>query len=288
MRPFALIADASTAGAEERARLAGVLDRLAGDDLIPLVTCHRVEAYSLSMLEVSGMQSLHGIEAVRRLLRVATGLESAVVGENEVLHQVRFALRSARDRGHVDGRLVRLFEVASAAGRAARAGRALAGAGLAARAVDWLASRASIDGGTVIVAGAGRMGAELGHRVRAAGASVLVASRDRARAQRLARALGGTSATLPEAAERARQASGLAIALAGPWQELELPLPPIADISAPSALPPRVRARMDGQVLTIDDLFHRELAPPTAYMQAAAAIVETHAAEYQRWLDSHP
>jgi glutamyl-tRNA reductase len=288
MRPFAAVADASTADADERARLASVLEGLAGDQLVPLVTCHRVEAYSLAPLEVLGLQPLHGGDAVRRLLRVAAGLESAVVGEDEVLHQVREALKNARSRGRVDGRLIRLFEVASAAGRAARAGRAVAGAGLAARAVDWLASRASIHSGTVIVAGAGRMGAELGRHVRAAGASLMVASRDRARAQRLARALGGSAATLPEAAEHARQAAGLAIALAGPWPELELPLPPVADISAPSAVPAHVRGRLNGHLLTIDDLFQQAAAPPAGYMRAAEAIVETRAAEYERWLDSRP
>ncbi len=287
MRPWALVADASTADAEERARLAGILGEHAADSVIPLVTCHRVEAYSLADLTIPGMEQLHGIDAVRRLLRVAAGLESAVVGENEVLHQVRVALKTARSRGPIDGRLVHLFEVATAAGRAARAGRADAGAGLAARAVEWLGARAPIEGGSVIVAGAGRMGAELGRHFRTAGASVMVASRDRGRAQRLARALGGDAATLTEAAAHATHAAAVAIALAGPWLELKGPLPPVADISAPSALPTHVRAEMNGAVLTIDDLFRPDATPPVGYIQAAEAIVEAHAAEYLRWLNAH-
>jgi glutamyl-tRNA reductase len=288
MTLYAVVADASTVDADERTRLTGVVDRLAGDGLIPLVTCHRVEAYSLAEIDVPGMRPLRGITAVRRLLNVATGLESAVIGEDEVLHQVRQALQIARARGTVDGRLARLFEVATAAGRAARAGRADAGAGLAALAVDWLASRASIRGESVIVAGAGRMGAELGRQVRAAGAYVTVASRDRGRAERLAHKLGGNAATLPEAAEHAGQAAAVAIALAGPWLELRGPLPPVADISAPSAVPTDVRAELNGAVLTIDDLFRRDAAPPVGYIQGARAIVEARAFEYQRWLDSRP
>ena len=288
MSLFAVVADASTADTVERARLKGVVEELAGGDLIPMVTCHRVEAYSLTELAVPGMKQLHGIQAVRRLLSVAAGLESAVVGEDEVLHQVRVALQSARDRGPIDGRLVRLFEVATAAGRAARSGRTHAGAGLAAQAIEWLAARAPIKGGTVIVAGAGRMGAELGHQVRGAGAQVTIASRDRGRAERLAHKLGGTAATLPEAAESAGQAAAVAIALAGPWLELRCPLPPVADISAPSALPTNVRAQLNGAVLTIDDLFKRHSAPPLGYIQAAEAIVQARASEYQRWLDSRP
>jgi glutamyl-tRNA reductase len=288
MTLFAVIADASTADAEERARLTRIVEKLACVDVIPLVTCHRVEAYSLSEISVPGMKQLHGVKAVRRLLGVAAGLESAVVGEDEVLHQVRVALQRARNRGTVDGRLVRLFEVATAAGRASRSGRAAAGAGLAARAVEWLASRASISGGTVIVAGAGRMGAELAHQVRRAGARLTIASRDRGRAERLARKLGGDATTLVEAAEYARQAAAVAIALAGPWPELRAPLPPVADISSPSAVPTYVRAHLNSALLTIDDLFKRDSAPPVGYIQAAEAIVETRASEYQRWLDSHP
>jgi len=288
MSLFAVVADASTADAEERMRLSSILDELAGSDVIPLVTCHRVEAYSLSEIDVPGMRQLRGLAAVRRLLNVATGLESAVVGEDEVLHQVRQALQSGRARGHIDGRLVRLFEVATAAGRSARAGRADAGAGIAARAIAWLASRASIRGESVIVAGAGRMGAELGRQVRAAGAKLTIASRDRGRAERLAHKLGGRATTLPEAAEHAGQAAALAIALAGPWLELRGPLPPVADISAPSAVPTNVRAQLNGAVLTIDDLFRRDSAPPVAYIQAAMAIVEARASEYQRWLESRP
>lgn len=140
----------------------------------------------------------------------------------------------------------------------------------------------------MIVAGAGRMGAELARQVRVAGAHVTIASRDRGRAERLADKLGGSAATLPEAAEHAGQAAGVAIALAGPWLELRGPLPPVADISAPSAVPSNVRAQLNGAVLTIDDLFRRDSAPPVGYIQAAMAIVETRASEYQRWLESRP
>jgi hypothetical protein len=47
-----------------------------------------------------------------------------------------------------------------------------------------------------------------------------------------------------------------------------------------------VRAQLNSAVLTIDDLFKRDSAPPAGYIQAAEAIVEVRASEYQRWLDS--
>src|SRR5260370_33567639 len=108
MSLFAVVADASTADAVERARLAGVVEELAGDGLIPLGTCHRVEVYSLTELAVPGMKQLNGIKAVRRLLAGASGLERAVVGEQAVLHQVRVALQTAPDHGRVARGLDRL------------------------------------------------------------------------------------------------------------------------------------------------------------------------------------
>src|SRR5438270_13871059 len=92
--------------------------------------------------------------AARKLLSVAAGLESAVVGEDDVLHQVRDALAAARRRG-VDERLARLFEVAIATGRKARAGRSQEGPGLAVRALAWLDGRAPLARQAVLVAGKG-------------------------------------------------------------------------------------------------------------------------------------
>jgi len=60
----------------------------------------------------------------------------------------------------------------------------------------------------------------------------------------------------------------------------------IADISAPSAVPPALRAGLNGSFLGIDDLFGGERPLPRAYIAEAERIVATKAAEYGGWLEA--
>src|SRR5205814_1006685 len=83
-------------------------------------TCHRVEVYGFGPGPArSELRRLEGEAAVRHLFRVASGLESAAVGESEVLGQVRDSLVHARQSG-TDERVARLVEAAIAVGRTAR------------------------------------------------------------------------------------------------------------------------------------------------------------------------
>ena len=278
---------------EERQRLAAELEPAvsASLDLVLLDTCHRVELYGFGELPpaAQGMPLQAGADAVRHLLRVAAGLESAVVGEDEVLHQVRDAFRGALADRRLDFRTHRLFEVAVAAGRRARSGRTAAGPGLAGRAVQWLASRGPLAGRPVVVAGAGRMGSALGHEARKLGALLTIASRDAGRARRLAAVYDGQGVGLAEGARLAQGSAAVAIALSGPWRELDSlaePLPPIADISAPSAIPLALRGRLNGNFLGVDDLFSGPGDPPAGYVDAAERIVAAKLEEYLSWLEA--
>lgn len=292
-RPWVMAIQADTAGAAERERLARAMEtRIQGNpEWILLSTCHRVELYGFGARPDLD-DRLHvetGEEAVRHLIRVATGLESAIVGEDEVLHQVRETLRQARASRTLDRRLMRLFETAIAAGRRARTGRTASSGNLAQRAVDWLQQKSKITGRTILVAGAGRMGSSLAHFARLAGADVTIASRDTDRARRLAHVYGGEGIDLAGGAELARSSAGIAVALAGVWHELqpqEDKLPPIADISAPQAVPAAVRARSNGDFLGIDDLYVRVRPVPRAYSDEADRVVASKTLEYVRWLEA--
>jgi glutamyl-tRNA reductase len=286
MTPWVLTAQAGTASAEERERIARSLDAaIAGHtDWILLETCHRVELYGFGATPETTLATTTGEDAVRHLMRVAAGLDSAIVGEDEVLHQVREALAQARASRPLDRRLHRLFETAIAAGRRARAGRTASSGNLASSAVAWLQQRSPLAGRTILVAGAGRMGASLAHSARQAGADVTIASRDTTRATRLAQVYGGRGIDLARAAELAPTTAGIAIALGGIWTELSGDLPPVADISAPSAVPPAVRARLNGSYLGIDDLYVRTQPVPRAYIDEAGRVVAGKTDEYMRWL----
>jgi len=89
-------------------------------------------------------------------------------------------------------------------------------------------------------------------------------------------------------AKLAAKSSAIAVALAGEWRELqpwEGEAPPIADISAPTAIPAAVRARLNKDFLGIDDLHLRVQPLPRAYMTFADRLVGTKTLEYVTWLD---
>lgn len=293
--PWALTASAGDVDASARAATGQRINEwIAGGGCgVALVTCHRAELYGFGPIpSLPAVRPLKGADAIVHLLRVACGLESVIVGEDEVLHQVREALREARMHQIVDRRLNRLFETAIAAGRRARSGRTASSGNLAQSAVAWLRKRADISGGSVVVAGAGRMGAALAHSIRDAGAEVIIASRDAGKAVRLAHLYGGQGVSLRAGAELTGRAAGVAVALGGPWTDLEMvvgpKLPPIADISAPQAVPDAVRRHLNGSFLGIDDLYRRTVPPPGAYIEDARALVATTTAELIAWLERRP
>ena len=289
--PWVMAVHADTVGADGRDRIArSVRRRIADHRVIMLSTCHRVELYGFGIMPdlKTHFQVETGEQAVRHLMRVAAGLESAIIGEDEVLHQVRDAIAQARVLGSLDRRLQRLFETAIAAGRRARAGRTATSGNLAQRAVAWLQQRSPLEGRSILIAGAGRMGSSLAHAARLAGADVTIASRDPIRANRLAKVYGGRGMDLVGGAELAPKSAGIAVALAGVWHEFHPPdcdLPPIADISAPSAVPTAVRARLCGSFLGIDDLYVRTQTVPRGYIAEADRVVAMKTREYVRWLD---
>jgi glutamyl-tRNA reductase len=288
---WALTASAGEVDSATRDQFAREMEEwlATGHDGVALITCHRAELYGLGAPPpLRGPSVRKGAAAATRLLRVAAGLESAIVGEDEVLHQVRAALHDAQRRRQLDFRLRRLFETAIATGRRARSRRTESSGNLAQSAVAWLSSKSDLRGRLVIVAGAGRMGAALAHSLADAEASITVASRDRGRASRLAAVYSGQGVSLENGAALVGAAAGVAVALGGPWVELSdiagRELPPIADISAPQAVPDAVRSRLNGSFLGIDDLYHRGGAVPGAYIRDAQALVERKAAEYIAWL----
>lgn len=100
----------------------------AGRVLVPLSTCNRTELYSWGasggddLLTASGAPCvrLSGGDALRHLFAVAAGLESQVVGESEILGQVRRAWLRARNAGATDLSTNLIFSHAVSAGRRVR------------------------------------------------------------------------------------------------------------------------------------------------------------------------
>ena len=151
--------------------------------------------------------------AVQHLLAVASGLDSMVVGENQILGQVRSALKMADDQGTLGRSLRDLGRLALRTGKRARAetgidqlGVSLVSVGieLAAAGLDRPPNQQSLLAGcNVLVVGAGSMsGLAVATAARSGADRIVVANRTPARAERLAAAVGGDVADLtglPEA-----------------------------------------------------------------------------------------
>jgi len=155
--------------------------------------------------------------AIQHLLSVACGLDSMVVGESQILGQVRQALRLARDHGTLGRVLSDLGSLALRAGKRAhaetgidRAGASLVSVGLstAARALGGAVGAALpahpagsagsakiLTGLSVLVIGAGSMSSLAATTAARMGAArVVIANRTRGHAERLAAAVSGTAA----------------------------------------------------------------------------------------------
>lgn len=142
----------------------------------------------------SYMYTLLGTQAIEHLLRVSTGLDSMLIGEAEILGQVKDAYVQAQRSGTLGTTLHTLFREAINAGKAARTRTAIAGdsTSIATAAVE-AAKRhlGGLRGKNVLVVGAGKMGSIAARRLRDEGAAeIIVLNRSHGRAADVAGALG--------------------------------------------------------------------------------------------------
>lgn len=159
----------------------------------------------------SYLYTLLGSSAAEHLFRVATGLDSMLVGEAEILGQVKDAYVQAQRAGAVGATLHRLFHEALRAGKTARATTSIGGESLSLATAAIEAARArlgSLRDASVVIAGAGKMGRSALRRLREEGvARVVVANRTLSSARALVAELGFGDAvemtSLPAALETA-------------------------------------------------------------------------------------
>lgn len=190
-----------------------------GSEAVLLSTCNRTELYVCTPIEPDeeGLTELliaargfssaegdtarpyltlrRGHRAVEHLFRVAAGLDSMIIGENDVVRQVKDAYRDAADTGLAGRILNPLFHEALRVGKRARTETDL---GRGAFSIGHAAAEVARDifgagrGQTVLLLGAGKMSEVTARHLTAGGAAtILVANRTYDRAARLAEALNG-------------------------------------------------------------------------------------------------
>jgi glutamyl-tRNA reductase len=215
--------------------LSQFLDHEAIHEGVILSTCNRTEVYASVhrfhpaveavghfLSDVSGvaqdrisdgLYTYYDEEAVRHLFNVASGTDSMVVGEPQILGQVREAFRVATEEGTSRRMLGALFQRALRVGKRARSETEISRHVVS---LPQAAARVAADlsgglaGKRVLVCGAGRMG-ELAARAAIDGGctDLVVANRNADRAEILASSLGGRGASLDELPELLREADVL-------------------------------------------------------------------------------
>jgi glutamyl-tRNA reductase len=136
--------------------------------------------------------------AVGHLFKVASGLDSAVIGEGEILGQVKDAWHIARTEQAAGAVLSGLFRHAVEVGKRVRSETAISRGttSVSSAAVAMAAEQlGSLEGKRVLVLGAGEMGEGVAQALASSvgGDGILVANRSRDRAERLAKRIGGRS-----------------------------------------------------------------------------------------------
>ncbi len=261
-------------------------------EAVLLSTCNRIEVYAYAerfhggyadirelLAQHSGLPpetvadelySHHDADAVQHLFSVAAGLDSVVVGEHEILGQVRDAWQAAQDEGTVGAVLEPLFRRAVEAGKKVRSNTGISRgiASLSHAAVALAQERlGALAGRRVLVLGAGDVATGTLKSLAGAGAAdIAVANRTPERAEAAAASCGGRAVAL-DAVEPALVAADVVITTTGATDIVlehsdidevmtrrggaELL---IVDVAVPRDVDPAVRGLPGVTLLDMDDL----------------------------------
>lgn len=311
--------------AELRARLA--LDEAAqrrlllaqgrgAGELVVLCTCHRTEAYGtadgqaseafhalaallpdLRATDYHDLRFMEGLEAVEHLFRVAGGLESLMVGEPQVLGQVRRAYVAAKQAGAAGPVLCSIFDRAIRLGRRVRADTSLArlGQSFGGAVVRYLAAHfEKLDGRPGAIVGAGEAAADAGRSLSRAGTRLSIVSRSEGSAVRLAAQIGASADRLDNLKAVLESSDFAVVAVSGGVLLRPYHLPErgrkdpfvILDLSVPPAV--EVDGRADVDLRTLEDFPAPRSPEITAAIMDAETMVKKEVAELGRRIETRP
>ncbi len=246
------------------------------------------------------------LDAARHLFRVAAGLDSLVVGEPQILGQVKEAHSAARQADTAGPLLNRLFHACFAVGKRVRTETNLgSGAVSVSYAAVNLAKKifGSLEGRSVVVLGAGEMGKLTAQHMKSQGVrQVTIVSRTMAHAARTAEAIGGAIAARWEDMDAALSAGDIVITATGAATpvltkaRVESVMRPrrgrplfMIDIAVPRDVEPAAGEIEQVFLYNIDDLqasVRENLARRANEVARAEAIVDEELEKFATWLRS--
>ena len=311
--------------------LGACIQRLVDRDLIEsgvlLSTCNRTELYALAtggdrgerLVEAFGQwpheldyetwcryaYRLSDDEALRHLFRVAAGLESMVVGEAQILGQVKDALARAREAGAVDARLQVIVQGAIRAGKRVRAETSIGRRPVSAAHAAVASARemlGDLAGRNVLLVGAGtisQVALRLMRNQRIG--QVYLTSRTRQRADRVATRLGAEAIAFEAIEGRIESVDIVISASSAPSYLFDRGLVErlqarrggrpllVIDLAVPRDVDPAVSDVAGVRLLNIDDLrtiAATNLADRTNAIEPAERVIEEELARTRRALQA--
>lgn len=279
--PLAQRERCAVAAADLGGRCRELKERTGARECCVISTCNRTEVLlaggteaTVSVLRsevfagIDGVHEYTGLEALFHLYRVAAGLESQVLGETQILAQLRESTAAARSAGTLGDTLGAALEGADKAGRRVRAETAIGEGTLSiARAAIQLAQKVvgSFDAKQALVIGCGSTGRLAAQCLTDAGArGILCANRSRGPADELAAEIGGSAHSLEELPSLLARADVTLVAVDAPepvvsvghfrdFPRRQHPLV-LLDISVPRGVDPAIRRQNDVFLADMDDL----------------------------------
>jgi glutamyl-tRNA reductase len=308
------------------ADVAGILQSFAsgGREALLLSTCNRVELYALTGHAVSGQEMILEVlarraemtadelrpyaywyaeaDAVRHAATVASGLDSMILGEDQILSQWKRSVASAREVGAIGPVLDRMGTAALAAGKRVRA---LTEIGRHAVSLESLAVRALLEHldapatCRLVIVGAGESASIVVRQLVGSGVAanrITVASRSRERALALARESGAVAITLDQLPGALVLADGIICCASAP-AVLDAPMlrgrPSRAlvcvDLGLPRNVDDSVRQLPYVRSVALEELSVRAAEhrrERERHVPAARAIVDTSVATFMAWKET--
>ena len=290
-----------------------------------LSTCNRTEIYAVAAADndrdlrdwlcaqrgldsremAAHFYAYHGRDSVRHALRVASGLDSMILGETQILGQMKSAFRAARSANSAGPVLTRLFEHSFAVAKNIRSQTrisanpvsvAYAGVSLARRIFSDFAEQ------TAMFIGAGDTVELTARHLAEAGVSRMIfANRSLDRAQALASRYRGYAITIDDVQAHLAEADVLVASTAAPAhvvsldnfrtalkQRLRKPMF-VLDLAVPRDIEPAAAELEDVYLYTVDDLQGVIRDNMRSRREAAAladSMIDERIDEYLAWLES--
>ena len=333
MRDFVVVGlSHRTAPVEVRERLAvapGELERELRDlaaetgleEALLISTCNRVELYATSRNPVDAAHEAketmakrlvgiadhdvlyqeRGIDVVRHIFRVASSLDSLVVGEPQILGQVKEAFDAANEAGTVGTLLNRCFSQAFSTAKRVRNETGIAEGTVSVSSIACeLAKKifGNLQGRRTLLLGAGEMGEAAARSLRQTGTKLHVINRSDERAEALARACDGRAVPYEQLTTELAEADVVIASTASPQFILTPKLMKsvvrtrrhrplfIIDIAVPRDVDPRIGNMDNVFVYDVDDLqqvAEENLAVRAREAAQAERIIEEEVESFISW-----